>query len=313
LAASNTSYKRVDYFNYLNSDSLQETDRYNFFGYSAKGGANYRIDINHNVFANIGYFEKAAGFDAVFLQFDNEHINEDAENQKIFSAELGYGFRGEKLSANVNLYRTAWRDRTESVGFQQPDNTFATANILGVNAIHQGIEVDFVYRATDKLNLTGMASLGDWKWENDLENVEIFDEDQNLIETVNIFIKDLHVGDAAQTTFAVGANYKFTDKTRLSVDYNYFDNLYADFDPSDRGTQGAPDAWKAPAYGVFDAAFNHGFEFGNFSAMLTARMNNLFNTHYIADAFDGSNSDAQTAKVYYGFGRTFSVGAKINF
>lgn len=325
LAASNTSYKRVDYFNYLDSDPLQETDRYNFFGYSAKGGANYRIDINHNVFANIGYFEKAAGFDAVFLNFNNENINEDAENQKIFSAELGYGFRGEKLSANVNLYRTTWRDRTETVGFQQPDNTFATANILGVNAIHQGIEVDFVYRATDKLDITGMASLGDWKWENNLENVEIYDEEQELVETVNIFIKDLHVGDAAQTTFALGANYKLADKTNLSVDYNYFDNLYADFDPSDRGTEGAPDAWKVPAYGVFDAAFNHGFKFGNFDAMLIARMNNLFNTHYIADAQDGSavgnpgdanyipGSTSRVAKVYYGFGRTFSVGAKINF
>ncbi len=66
LAVSNTSYQRVDYFNYLNSDPLQETDRYNFFGFSAKGGANYRIDSNHNVFANLGYFEKAACFDAVF-------------------------------------------------------------------------------------------------------------------------------------------------------------------------------------------------------------------------------------------------------
>ena len=139
LAASNTSYKRIDYFNYLDSDPLQETDRYNFFGFSAKGGANYRIDDNHNVFANLGYFEKAANFDAVFLNFSNDNINADAENQKISSFELGYGYRAEKLSANVNIYRTAWNDRTETQSFQQPDGTRATANILGVNAIHQGI------------------------------------------------------------------------------------------------------------------------------------------------------------------------------
>jgi len=324
LAASNTSYKRIDYFNYLDSDDLQETDRYNFFGYSAKGGANYRLDDNHNVFANLGYFEKAAGFDSVFTEFDNENIIEDAENQKILSFELGYGFRGEKLSANVNLYRTTWNDRTETVGFQQPDGTFASANILGVNAIHQGIELDFIYRATDKLNLTGMVSLGDWRWENNIENVQIFDEEQNLIDTVNLFIEDLHVGDAAQTTFALGANYRLATRTRFTLDYNYFDNLYAEYDPSDRGSVG-PDAWKVPAYGIFDAAFTHGFKFGNFDATLTARMNNILDTRYVADAQDGSKvgelgdanyipgSTSRVAKVYYGFGRTFSVGAKLNF
>lgn len=313
LAASNTSYQRIDYFNYLDSDPIQTTDKYNFFGFSAKGGANYRINENHNIFVNLGYFEKAPDFDSVFLNFSNDNINADAENQKISSYELGYGFRGDRLSANVNLYRTAWNDRTETATFQQPDGTRAAANILGVNAIHQGIELDFVYRATDKLSLTGMASFGDWRWDSDVRDVDILDEEQNLVDTVNLFIKDLHVADAAQTTMALGVNYKFTPKTRLIVDYNYYDNIYADFDPSDRGTEGAPDAWKMPDYGLFDVALSHGFKFGPFDATLTGRINNVFDTEYISDAQDGSGSTADTALVYFGYGRTFSVGAKLNF
>jgi len=313
LNASNTSYQRVDYFNYSSTDALRESDTYNFFGFGAKGGANYRIDGNHNVFVNLGYFEKAASFNAVFPNFNNEEINSDADNQKITSFEVGYGFRSEKLSANVNLYRTAWRDRTETQSFQlNPDET-GFANILGVNAIHQGIEVDFVYKATDKLTLTGMMSLGDWRWEDNVENVDIINEEQEIVDTVNLFIKDLRVADAAQTTFALGASYKFTNKTRMTVDYNYFDNLYADFDPSDRGTEGAPPAWQVPAYGVFDVAFTHGFKLGSFDASLTARMNNVLDTDYISDALDGTGSNAQTALVYYGFGRTFSLGTKIKF
>ncbi|SHI42385.1 TonB-dependent receptor [Algibacter luteus] len=313
LAASNTSYKRIDYFNYLDSDPLQETDRYNFFGFSAKGGANYRIDTNHNVFANLGYFEKAPGFDAVFLNFSNDNINADAPNQKISSFELGYGFRGDKLSANLNLYHTRWNDRTETATFQQPDGTRAVANILGVNAIHQGIELDFIFRASDKLDITGMASLGDWRWDSNVTDVDILDEDQNVVETVDLYIKDLHVADAAQTTAALGLNYKFAPETRLIVDYNFYADIYADFDPSDRGVAGAPDAWKMPDYGLFDLAMTHGFKFGSFDASLTARMNNVFDTEYISDAQDGSGSTTNTALVYYGYGRTFSVGAKLNF
>ena len=94
--------KELTYFNYLDSDPQQETDWVNFVGYSAKGGANYNIDEHNNVFANIGYFEKAPFFNAVFLNNQNI-INVRAKNQKIFSAELGYGYRSTKFRANVNV------------------------------------------------------------------------------------------------------------------------------------------------------------------------------------------------------------------
>ena len=312
-AVSNTSYRRIDYFQYLDSDPLRETDKYNFTGFSVKGGANYNINDYHNIFANIGYFEKAAGFDSVFLQFDNEHINADAENQKIFSVELGYGFRGEKLAANVNLYRTAWNDRTLTQGIQNPDGTFSTANILGVNAIHQGIELDFVYRAMDKLTLTGMLSLGDWTWDNDVLGVEIYDEEQNLIDVVDLYIAGLKVSESAQTTAALGLDWQLLPKTHFTVDYNYFGNLYAQYDPNDRGTEGAPQAWKAPDYATFDAGLRYNFKIGEFDTTLLAIMNNVFNTEYIADARDGSGSVTDTALVWFGFGRTFSVSAKMRF
>ena len=319
LSASNTSYQRVDRFLYLDSDPLQESDKYNFFGFGAKGGANYRIDGNHNVFANLGYFERAPFFNAVFANRNNTDVNSDAPNQKITSFELGYGYRGDKLSANVNVYHTSWNDRTEFASFDAQDGTRLFANILGVNAIHQGVEVDLSYRATDKLTFTGMASVGDWRWGNNVENVEIINEQNEVVREVNLFIEDLHVGNSAQTTFALGANYKLTPTSRFTIDYNYFDNLYADFDPSDRGGVGpnedqvGPDAWQVPAYGLFDTAISHDFSFGSFNATLSGRINNIFDTEYIADALDGADSDALTARVYYGFGRTFSVGLKLNF
>jgi hypothetical protein len=80
--ASNTSYQRIDRFLYLDSDPLQESDKYNFFGFGAKGGANYNIDSNHNVFANLGYFERAPYFNSVFANRNNVDVNDEAENQK---------------------------------------------------------------------------------------------------------------------------------------------------------------------------------------------------------------------------------------
>ncbi len=315
-SVSNSSFKRVDYFNYLDSDPNQETDKYSFIGYGVKGGVNYNLDDNHNVFANIGYFEKAGGFDAVFLAFDNEaeNINEDAENQKIFSAEIGYGFRNENLSLNVNLYRTQWDDRTFTDNFSANDEDYFV-NLLGVNALHQGIELDAVYKASDKLTLTGMVSIGDWSWTNNIENVQVYNESQEAVgDPYNLYIKGLKVGDAAQTTAALGLNYELMDKTFFTIDYNYFGDYYADFEPNNRTTDtGTTQPWKAPEYGLFDASIRYGFKFGEFDTTLTARMNNVFNTEYIADATDGSGHNASSASVWYGYGRTFNISAKLKF
>ena len=315
-SVSNSSYKRIDYFNYLDSDPNQETDKYSFVGFGVKGGANYNLTDNHNVFANIGYFEKAGGFDAVFLSYDNEidNINEDAENQKIFSAELGYGYRNDNLSFNVNLYRTQWDDRTFTDNFSA-NNVDYFVNLLGVNALHQGIEFDAVYRASDELTLTGMLSLGDWTWTNNVEDVQIFDDSQNPVgDPYNLYIKDLKVGDAAQTTAALGLDYELMDKTHFTVDYNYFGDYYADFEPNNRTSASDTDqSWKAPDYGIFDASIRYGFKFGEFDTTLTARMNNVFNTEYIADARDGNNHMANSATVWYGYGRTFNISAKLKF
>ena len=316
---SNTSYRRIDYFNYLDSDPLQTTDKYNFSGYSIKGGANYRLNDVHNIFANIGYFEKPGNFDAVFQNFNNETINADAENQKIFSVELGYGLRTEKFAANVNLYRTQWKDRTFTDNFSEQDQATGITidyfvNLKGVNAIHQGAEFDFTWRPSDKLNFTGMLSLGDWEWENDILDVQVFDDNQVPVgDPINIYISGLKVADAAQTTAALGVLYKFWDKTSITLDYNYYGNIYADFDPNDRTTEGDGQAWKLPDYNLFDASLRHGFQLGDFDTTVTVRVNNLFNTEYVSDAQDGSTHSANDALVWFGYGRTFSLSAKIKF
>tara|TARA_B110001450_G_scaffold10947_1_gene10659 strand:- start:9806 stop:12346 length:2541 start_codon:yes stop_codon:yes gene_type:complete len=311
-----SSYQRIEYFLYdLSTEAgkdLATSDEIILNGYSIKGGANFRLDDVQNVFANIGYFERPAAFNAVFNGYNNTKINEDAENEKVFSLELGYGLRGEKFAANVNLYRTQWNDRTftRNVRATEPGAEDYTANLLGVNALHQGVEFDFTYKYSDKLNFTGMLSLGDWKWDNDLEDVPVFDENQNEVDTISLPIDGLRVSDAAQTTAALGMLYKFWDKTSITLDYNYFADLYARIDVLNYANASTrpTDSWEAPNYSTMDASLRHGFNLGEFDTTLTLRVNNLFDTEYVADAIDASDP-----LVFFGFGRTFSLSAKIKF
>ena len=311
-----TSYQRIEYFLYdLSTEAgkdLATSEKIKLDGYSIKGGANYRLDDVQNVFANIGYFERPAAFNAVFNGYNNTKINRDAENEKVFSLELGYGVRAEKFAANVNVYRTQWNDRTftRSVRATEPGAEDYTANLLGVNALHQGVEFDFTYKPSNNLNFSGMVSLGDWKWDNNLEDVPVFNENQEEVTTLSLPIKGLRVSNAAQTTAALGMLYKFWDRTSITVDYNYFANLYARIDVLNyaNATETPTDSYKVPSYGTVDASLRHSFNFGTFDTTLTARVNNVLDTEYIADAIDASDP-----LVFFGFGRTFSLSAKIKF
>ena len=311
---SNTRYGRSSFLDDSTNINGQVSGNVNFLGFGTKGGANYNLDDNNNIFTNIGYFSRAPFLTGgVFVNKESIDFNEDAVNEKIFSAEIGYGYRSEKFNANVNLYRTSWLDKSISPSVRDRNNPgqFLNTNITGLDALHQGLEIDFVYKLSERLKVNGMASLGDWKWKSDVE-ADIFNDDGTLNSTIKVLATGLKVNDAAQTTYALGLNYKALDKTYISLDYNYAGDIYARVDIS-QGTTDRQNTWKLPSYHLFDLGLNHGFSIGDFDATLTGNMNNIFDVEYVSDAFDASSHLAADADVYYGAGRTFSLGLKVNF
>ena len=313
-AISNTAYSKEDFMKYAANDPERKSDVANFLGYSTKGGANYNIDDQQNVFANVGYFSKAPFLTGNVFQSDRSTaLNEDAINEKVFSAEVGYGFKSQVFSANLNIYTTSWLDKSLIRSLPGPGGENLTVNINGLDALHQGVEFDFLLRPMDKLAITGMASVGNWKWKNDAVG-RTFAQDGTEIASSTVYAKGLKVSDAAQTTFALGAKYDLLEKTTISLDFNYAGDNYAYFDVNRRNDPtNTSNPWKLPSYSLFDLGLRHGFTIGDFDTTLTAKMNNLFDVEYISDANDGDGSTYDTAQVYYGAGRTFSLGLKVKF
>ncbi|MDD4671679.1 MAG: hypothetical protein PHI03_01990 [Bacteroidales bacterium] len=335
LSGSNTSYWRYDRFYYDEEEAKSET--INFLGYSAKGGANYNLTDNHNVFANIGVISRAPFFSGgAFLQSTTSNItNPNAVNEKAFSMELGYGFVSTYLSANLNVYRTLWSDKTmvRAVDTNSPDSR--VANLEGVNALHQGVELDFVAKPLKGLEITGMVSLGDWVWQDDVKGYVYNREGQPMTSTnevasgigaedhqmMEIKIGGIKVGNSAQTTAALGAKYELLKGLRVSVDGNYYGRNYSYYNISSIGSSFSDVAfdqpWMIPDAVVFDVGLSYRFKLGGFDASLFGNINNVLDAEYISDATDGTplpgNPDWTAAAVFYGFGRTYSTTLKIKF
>lgn len=310
-SVSDQSYRRKDEGKYGAFSSNKKfpvtTSWQHFVPVSVKAGFNYKIGGFQNVFVNAGYVTKAPLMNNIFINNSNE-VQKDAKYEKIVTAEIGYGLRIERFNLNLNGYYTKWMDKsvTKRIGDE-------TATIPNIDAIHMGIELEASYKPCSTLDFKAMFSLGDWKWGDDVK-FDLYNNQQELIGSFNAYIKDLHVGNAAQTTASLMGTWEPLPKFRIGVEWNYFGRNYADFDPTLRNNASdRSDAWKMPEYSTLDANVSYKFKIGKVGAKFYCNANNILNKEYIADAKDGANHLAKTALVYFGNGITWSTGLKITF
>ncbi|MBB6276489.1 TonB-dependent receptor [Porphyromonas circumdentaria] len=299
------------------------SDRVNFMPFSIKAGASYKFLDYNNVFVNAGYFTRAPHFGGTFLNYSAE-INKNLTNEKILTAELGYGFTNEYVRVNLNGYYTKWNDR-----FLRRSSVLDTRqyfNFRGLNAQHMGVELEAEARPVDELRLNAMISWGDWRW-GGKTLFDVYDESQTKVGDGEINLKGVHVGNSAQFTAAFGFDWEVFSKLHLRGNVNYFGKNYADFEPTNRlSKKGGEievytgDAWKMPDYTLVDLSVSYNFElYKGMTATIFGGVNNLFNTRYIADATDGVKVDSnnvrtgEDALVWYGFGRTWQMGMRVNF
>lgn len=331
---SNTSYWRYDRLYYDKKHAESKTKSY--IGFTVKGGANYNINEHHNVFFNAGYISRAPMFNNVFLTYTSSNVtNPDAKNEKVLSFEVGYGYRLKWLQVDLNAYWTKWMDKSMakqlSVGAQQTDGYI---NMAGLDARHQGIELEVKASPLYWLDLNGMFSIGDWQWDSNAKgyiydaNGQPLDKDGNVASAplaedhyfAGIALKGIRVGGSAQTTAALGATVKIGKQIRIGADWTLYARNYAYYQVSSSNltpgkTTTVADPWKAPTASQFDLNASYKFKLAGLNAMISGNVNNLFDYQYLGKVWNPRSGAANKDNVYgfYAFGRTFSTRLKVNF
>ncbi|MFZ9045687.1 MAG: TonB-dependent receptor [Cyclobacteriaceae bacterium] len=318
---SNQSFQREDFFDQVGNPLSEQQNQ---LGGYIKGGANYNVSDKMNVFFNAGYISRQPLFDAVFPGFAND-INPDLQNEIIQSIELGYGYFGRFFTLNVNAYSTSWGNRFISQGVPVSDTEFGTAQFSDVDVLHQGVELESTYRPLDNLKLRGMLSLGNWRYTKDF-TAKVFDDNQNLIpgQSLTIYANGAKVGDAAQTTAYVEADYRVAKALSIDLGYRFVGGLYADYGIDDSAflEEDNDGALQLPNYGLVNLGLTSRFSlFGAYSTF-RLNMNNVFDTVYImesntnihaADGDDVWNGISTANSVWFGFGRTWNASLSFNF
>lgn len=326
LTSSVSGYKKKDYFNNNESDWKYKP------GFTFKTGANYNLSEHSNVFINLGYLSKTRDFKYYFRGYTAEFLPDSiCKNEKVKALELGYSYTAKKFAVNVNAYYTRWENKpTNQVkGKYEDPNTGEEGDtygdIPGMDALHTGIEIDFIYKIRRNLQFQGLVSLGNWVWDKKIENLQMYYTDNNL--PANVFSFDatgIHVGDAAQTQLGASLRFEPVKGWYIEGGGTFFDRYYADFNPEESTDEfGNPeDSWKIPSYILFDFHTGYRFKLNSVDRLgFTVKLNvlNVLNSVYVSDARNNdtyiqqpyNSFDARSASVFMGAGRRIVVSLKI--
>ena len=311
----------------VNSGKLESNSDW-ITGLQLKGGLNYNFTETFSMFANVGYVSKVPIFDVVIDDGDGT-VTPDPQNEKFVSYELGaiYTTLDNKLDVKGNFYYTTWQDRTFTRSVQlDADGTTGLAFIKGLDQRHIGFELEASYRPIRLIGVGAIASIANWKYLNDV-SATVKNYDGGTAEEVNIYTKDLKVGDAPQTQFALWVDVYPVKGLYFQLMGRFNSNHYADFNPTNRDdADDREQVWKTPSSTIFDFHANYQLPIkGRTGVNIFAHVFNIFNTLYVQDAVDNSayngyygydgslTHTANSAEVFLGLPTTFNVGVKVNF
>ncbi len=337
-SVSQQGFKREDTFLYLESNPLYKTDYKNLIGGNIKGGANYNFDAKNNVFVNAGYYSKQPFFNAVYPN-NKSIVNENLTNEKILGLEAGYGFKSSKFNANLNIYHTTWKDRYQRNSDAASTNVGGYYDFAGIQQVHDGVELEFTVKPLPKLNINGMFSYGNWYYKNNVTSNRFDINNTQIGNGSTLYLDNVKVGDAAQTTASLGFSYEVLTRVKLDANYRYVDRLYASIDPSKFTTEINKGSLELPSYGLMDLGFSYKMLVGKDkqnSVNFRFNMNNVLDTVYIAESrtniFASDNVSSSNAslgtyesngrtwngvadanQVFFGFGRTYNFTVAYRF
>ncbi|GGX07464.1 TonB-dependent receptor [Aquimarina muelleri] len=317
---SNQDHQVTDSFNY---EKETKSDKVSNIGYNIKGGAAYIISDAHKVFANAGYYSRQPFHDDLFdnIRESVNLINPAVDNQTITGLEVGYQFKGEKISANLNAYHTIWDNRTvlDNNGEDQETTEYESYQTQGVKQIHKGVELEVLTSPFENLRLNGFISIGDWVYDGNASQRTFDGNGTEKGEKEEIKIDGFKVGGAAQVTAGISSKYIIAPRFVIDANWNWYNDLYSQGSLTKKSLA-------LPSYNTVDTGLSYkvlvGKEDKN-SIQFRFNLNNVFDEVYLESVFGNEEASSNIEENYkgvntsnngrFGYGRTWNVSLRYNF
>ena len=377
FAQAQFKYNKVDFFlagsytaTEYQREGLYQTETYannsfgkgrklSFGGIGAKGGFTYKFSGKHIFNINAGYITKAPSIRNTYTNSRENHAivgditGIDITEEKITSFDVNYIFRSSTVKARLTGYYTQMQDANE-ISFYFADGisgvdqgtAFVQEILQGIDKSHMGIEFGMEAQVTPTIKLTGVASIGQFTYDN---NPNLVLTSSDFVEGLNFGesnLKDYRIAAGPQQAASIGFEYRDPNYWWFGTTANFFSNTYIDVSPLTRtqnfylDTDGLPFNNYEPElarellrqerfddYMVVNAIGGKSWKIGDKYISLFVSLNNIFDQKFKSGGFEQGRSanyqslqeDSQNQKrvfgpkYWYGRGPTYFLNLNYRF
>lgn len=346
----NTSFWRTG--NVVNgkfpNNSGGDSEKQAFPEYGFKAGFTFKADGRNYFLLNGGYMTQAPSTREAFVSPRTRNdVAEGLDTRKILSLEGGYLLKAPYAKARVIGYYTQFKDLLWNRSFYL-DNAIITDDgtrggfvnyiMPGISTQHFGVELGGEFSLTSALKVSAVAALGQYTHTNRPTVTTYLDNVAQELSRQTVYIKNFYVSGTPQTAYTLGLNYNSPKFWFANLNFNYFDNIWIDFNPARRTLEAVaysqdpqfgeevvtPDSplWneiidqeKAPSAFTVDFFGGKSFKFGNVFLYLNLGVSNILdNRNFITGGYEQLRFDYETKDVnrfpsryYYAFGRNYFI------
>ncbi len=316
-------------------NSLGKSEKKNFFNYSAKAGATYKISGRQYLTVNGAYLTEAPTSQNAFISARTRNVAvSDMINETIYTGDINYILRFPKLKMRLTAYYTQRNNALWSRSFYHDEyNSFVNYVMKDVDYLHKGIEFGLDGVIYGGLSGNVVIAAGQHLYNSrPTASIYVDNSAELLAEDKTVYIQNYKIGGMPQSAVSVGLKYNGKKYWFAGVNFNYFADIYLDPNP-DRRTEEAvanfvesdPQFLQTIEQSKLDNGYalnlfaGKSFKISNYFLNINVNINNLTNNKdFITGGFEQLRFDSQKIdkfppKLGYMYGLNYFITATLRF
>jgi len=343
---SNTTFWRVGNVKsgLFLDNSYGKSAEHAFYNYAAKAGMSIRIAKMNYLFMNARMETRAPFFDNAYLApRTRDFIQDGLKNEEISSGEIGYALIAPTVKFRATAYYTTFKNQANVLTFYNDQlRTFVNYALNNIGKEHMGVELGTEVILYKSLTANGAAAIGKYRYSTRQSATITSDNSSAVLATDQLVYSKNYYVATPQQAYNVGLNYRSPKYWYVNLNYNFFDDMWLDFNPLRRTSEAVNgidptsklwsdivDQTKLKPQHTLDLFAGYSWLMNTKFKSLGKRtflvfnvgVNNLLNNTNIVSGgyeqlrfdFAEKNVDKFPAKKFYAYGTNFSTSITLRF
>ena len=214
-------------------NSYGTSAEHQFYNYAAKAGISYKLVKMNYLFMNARYETRAPFFDNAYIApRTRDFIQDDLRSEHISSIEAGYALITPTIKFRATGYYTRFDHQSNVLTFYNDQlRTVVNYALSNIGKEHKGVELGAEVILYKGFTMTTAAGIGEFRYDTRQLATVTADNSSNVLAQDQVIFSKNYFVPTPQQAYNVGLNYRSPKYWYVNLNYNYFDQMWLDFNP----------------------------------------------------------------------------------